>query len=93
MTAPLTPLAVTIGEACRISGLGVTSIYDLLKEGRLQGHKIGRRRLVSYKSLQDLLEGNATSTDSGAEQEQALAASRPRGRPRKHPASGPEVTP
>jgi hypothetical protein len=39
-TTPLTPLAVTVPEACRITGLGVTSIYDLLNEGRLLGHKV-----------------------------------------------------
>ena len=34
-TLPPTPLAVSIREACRLSGLGRTKIYELIADGRL----------------------------------------------------------
>jgi excisionase family DNA binding protein len=49
------PLAVTVRRACDITGLGNTSIYELIKEGRLQTRKIGRRTLVLYSSLEALV--------------------------------------
>ena len=53
------PLTVTIDEACRKTGLGVTSLYALLKAKQIRGTKVGRRRLIFWQSLQELLERNA----------------------------------
>jgi hypothetical protein len=77
------PITVTVNEACELSGFGPTSIWAFLKDGRLSAVRVPgvRRTLVSYGSLQRLLEG-------------ASARPRPkrgRGRPRKDDA-GPEVT-
>lgn len=49
-------LAVTVKEARRISGLGNTKIYELIAAGRLKAIKIGRRTLVKYSSLEELID-------------------------------------
>lgn len=51
----LKPIAVSILEACRISGLGRTSIYELIREGRLASLTLKGRRLVLVASLEALL--------------------------------------
>lgn len=49
------PIMVTIKEALRLSGLGRTTLYELLKTKKVASAKVGARRLVSYASLKDLL--------------------------------------
>lgn len=69
-----TPLTVTIAAARRISGLGATTLWGLIKAQKLKAVRIGRRTLITYGSLQALL------TPRSATQPQP----RRRGRPRKH---------
>ncbi|PZR47979.1 MAG: excisionase [Stutzerimonas stutzeri] len=52
------PLAYSVKEACRISSLGRTLIYQLIASGRLEARKLGRRTLIPASSLHKLLEGN-----------------------------------
>jgi hypothetical protein len=77
-----TPLAVTVRRACELSGLGPTSIWAFLRDGRLAAVRVPgiRRTLVSYSSLARLLAPGAESSPP-----------RRRGRPRKLPAN--EATP
>ena len=72
--AKLKPLAVTVPKACELSGYGPTTMWALLKSGRLRAVRVGgvRRTLVDYGSLVRLL------VLATAEPE-----SRRRGRPRK----------
>lgn len=49
-------LTISIAEAVKTLGLGRTSIYKLIKEGRLETITIGRRRLIKTASIQRLLE-------------------------------------
>jgi excisionase family DNA binding protein len=49
-------LTCTIAEACQVTGLGRTKLYELIEEGHLATTTIGRRRLVLVRSLQTLLE-------------------------------------
>ena len=51
------PISVTINQTAQISGLGRTTIYDLIKKGRLKTFCVGRRRLVVYSSLEELANG------------------------------------
>jgi len=51
------PIAVTVASARKASGLGTTTIYALMKEGKLKTKLIGRRRLILYASLEELLLG------------------------------------
>jgi hypothetical protein len=72
------PLAVTVQRACELSGLGPTTLWAFLRDGRLEAVRVPsvRRTLVSYASLVRLLAPAAES----------VPASRRRGRPRKHAA-------
>lgn len=51
------PLAYSINEACRVSSLGRTRLYQLISEGRLETRKIGKRTLIPAASLRALIEG------------------------------------
>ena len=49
-------LTATVREACEMSGLGKTKLYELMNQGKLETTTIGRRRLVKVDSLKSLLE-------------------------------------
>ena len=49
-------VSCTITEACAASGLGRSSVYKALGDGRLQSLKIGKRRLIGVASLLKWLE-------------------------------------
>jgi excisionase family DNA binding protein len=40
-----------IDEACQVSGLGRSSLYAAMKDGRLEFSKVGKRTLISVPSL------------------------------------------
>ena len=46
------PIAVTIPEAVRLSGISRTGIYSALKSQAISARKAGRRTLISYADLQ-----------------------------------------
>jgi hypothetical protein len=56
--APRDPLLVTINETKRLTGLGRTSIYKLVDEKKLTLKKVGRRSLIVFASILDLIEEN-----------------------------------
>jgi hypothetical protein len=49
------PLTVTVTAARKISGLGNTTIWGLIKQGKLEVVRIGRRTLITFRSLEALL--------------------------------------
>lgn len=51
------PLAYSPGEAARVSGLGRTTIYKLMKEGQLRSRKIGARTIIRADDLLGLITG------------------------------------
>jgi excisionase family DNA binding protein len=53
----LEPLAYSVNEACRVSSLGRTRLYQLIAEGRLEARKIGKRTIIPAASLRALIEG------------------------------------
>ena len=46
----------TVRDFCRSSGLGITTVYKMLSDGRLQSVAIGKRRLIILASWQRLLQ-------------------------------------
>lgn len=46
------PIAVTIPEAVKATGMSRTAIYDALKRGHLSARKAGRRTLISFADLE-----------------------------------------
>ena len=51
------PIAYRVEDAMRVSGLGRTTIYAAMKDGRLKSRSIGRRRLIDAGSLRALVGG------------------------------------
>lgn len=49
------PLTTTIKGTTEATGLGVTKIYELIGEGKLETVKVGRRTLVKINSIRLLL--------------------------------------
>ena len=58
-------LTCTVSEACEVTGLGRTKIYELIGNGRVITTTVGRRRLVIVQSLLALVGVNATPADRG----------------------------
>lgn len=54
------PLAVSVKDACRILGVGNTTMWALIGDGRVKTMSIGRKRLVIYSSLESLIASEAT---------------------------------
>jgi hypothetical protein len=52
----ITPIAVTVPDAVRLSGMSRTSIYEALKRGDLLARKAGRRTLIPYGVLEAYLQ-------------------------------------
>lgn len=50
-----TPLTTTINGTMAVTGLGMTTVYKLINEGKLETVKVGRRTLVKTKSIRVLL--------------------------------------
>jgi excisionase family DNA binding protein len=49
-------IATSIKDTAKALGLGRTSIYALIRDGRLETIKFGRRTLVKVESIRRLLE-------------------------------------
>jgi excisionase family DNA binding protein len=50
-----TPIAVTIPEAVKLSGMSRTSLYEALKRQEISAKKAGRRTLISFADLEAYL--------------------------------------
>ena len=48
-------LTYTVAEACRVSGVGKTKLYELIQHGQIEARKLGCRTLVSASSLRAFL--------------------------------------
>jgi excisionase family DNA binding protein len=48
-------LTVSISEAAKALGLGRTTIYAMIADGRLEAIKLGCRRLVAVESIRRLV--------------------------------------
>ena len=55
----LEPLAYSVADAIRVSSIGKTRLYSLIKEGKLEARKIGKRTLIPAASLRALIDGKA----------------------------------
>ena len=49
------PISVTVQTARKLSGLGNTTLYELIKRRKLETVAVGKRRLILYRSLERLL--------------------------------------
>jgi excisionase family DNA binding protein len=53
----LTPIAMTIADVTRRTGIGRTSIFEAIRHGRLRAIKAGSRTLVKAEDLAAFLDG------------------------------------
>jgi excisionase family DNA binding protein len=51
----LRPLTVRIPEACRLTGIGRSKLYELIGEGRVRTIKVGASTLIPVASLEEFL--------------------------------------
>lgn len=52
----LSPITLRIADACRITGIGRSKFYELIKAGEIEVIKVGTITLVPMSGLQALLE-------------------------------------
>lgn len=53
----LIPLAHTINDACTMSGLSRSTLYEAIKNGQLKAIKCGARTLIRHEELTGFLDG------------------------------------
>lgn len=51
------PITVRIREACRITGIGRSKLYELISEGEIETIKVGTMTLVPVAGLRAFIEG------------------------------------
>ena len=52
------PRCLCVEDAARLLNVGRSTVYALIRSGRLRSIKIGRRRLVPRASLDALIDGD-----------------------------------
>ncbi len=50
------PIAVSINDTVKVLWIGRTSVYEMIKDGRLEAFKLGRRTLVRVDSIRRLVD-------------------------------------
>jgi len=55
MPSDLTPITATVEQFKTLSGLGKTTIFELIKDGSLRSVRLMGRRLIIVESYRDLL--------------------------------------
>jgi excisionase family DNA binding protein len=72
-------VSCTVEEACWATGLGRTTLYKLIKEGRIAARKIGRRTVILVPTLLAEIESSyAELTHNGPDAAPTLADVSPR---------------
>lgn len=66
-------LAHTIADAAKISGIGQTSLYELIGTGKLEARKAGNRTLIPAESLRTYI-ANLPAADIRTGQPKATIA-------------------
>jgi hypothetical protein len=79
----LNPLAVTFQTGKKLSGLGLTTLWKLGKEGRIELVRVGKRTLITFRSLEALLTPSEKTPQSTGVSAATQPHHRKRGRPRK----------
>lgn len=51
------PLALSINDTAKVLSLGRTSVYALIRGGRLETIKLGRRTLIKAASVRRIMGG------------------------------------
>ncbi|PZO87363.1 MAG: hypothetical protein DI623_14900 [Sphingomonas sanxanigenens] len=54
---PAEPIAVRVATAVKLTGIGRSTLYELIKSGEIETVKIGRSTLIPYRCLKKLVGG------------------------------------
>jgi len=54
-TSSIQPEGLSVLEACKVSGLGRTTVYEAISDGRLKARKFGKRTIILRGDLRDFL--------------------------------------
>jgi excisionase family DNA binding protein len=54
---PVEPLCVRISAAVKLTGIGRSTLYELINAGEIETVKIGRSTFILYRSLKRLILG------------------------------------
>ncbi|WP_314373455.1 helix-turn-helix domain-containing protein [Sphingomonas paucimobilis] len=53
---PMEPLTVRIKTAVKLTGIGRSTLYELIQSGEIETIKIGRSTFIPYRCIKRLLE-------------------------------------
>mgnify|MGYP002785742679 FL=1 len=56
---PIEPLSYTVSAAVRATGIGRSTIFAMLADGRLKRVKVGKKTLIPRASLEAIVSGKA----------------------------------
>lgn len=63
------PITVSIKKFCKLTGCARSTAFGLIRKGEIQAVRLGRRKtLVTYASIERLIERNAQKTDPSPEE-------------------------
>jgi excisionase family DNA binding protein len=54
---PVKPVSVRVATAVKLTGIGRSTLYELIKSGEIETVKIGRSTLIPYRCLKKLVGG------------------------------------
>lgn len=52
---PVEPLSVRVATAVKLTGIGRSTLYELINAGEIETIKIGRSTFIPYRSLKKLI--------------------------------------
>ena len=63
----LSPITLRIADACRVTGIGRSKFYELIKAGEIEVIKVGAITLVPMSGIQALIERGRPGNAGGAQ--------------------------
>lgn len=64
---PVEPICVRIATAVKLTGIGRSTIYELIASGQIETVKIGRSTFIPYRCLKRLFDGEKVAVPDGGE--------------------------
>lgn len=53
---PIEPISVRVATAVRLTGIGRSTLYELISSGQIETVKIGRSTFIPYRCLKKLID-------------------------------------
>jgi excisionase family DNA binding protein len=65
-TSELRPIAYSVADFCRVTGLGRPTVYNLINKGEIEVAQVGHRKLITHKAAEALLERSIVKPGNAA---------------------------